>query len=68
MLPVILTIQFEQVERIREHLVVMGIRMHLVEIGLAVLPSPNRFPIHDNGADPQGQEGFVYPGILADQS
>ena len=44
MLPVILTIQFEQVEGIQKDLLVMGTEMQLVEIRLAVLPSPNRFP------------------------
>ena len=44
MLAVILAIQFEQVERIQEHLRVMGIGMQLVEVRRAVLSSPNRFP------------------------
>jgi hypothetical protein len=64
MLSVILAIQFEQVEAIQEHLVVMGIGMKLLEIRLAVLPSPNRFPIHDDRADPEGQQGFDNPRIL----
>jgi hypothetical protein len=54
MLPVILPVQFEQVESIQENPVVMGIRMQLVEIRLAVLPSPNRFPVQDDGPDPKG--------------
>jgi hypothetical protein len=61
----ILTIQFEQVEGIQENLVVMGTGMQLVEVRLAVLPSPNHFPVHDDGADPKGQERLDYPRILA---
>jgi hypothetical protein len=30
--------------------------MQLAEIGLAVLSTPNRFPIHDDGADPKGSQ------------
>ena len=44
MLAVILTIQFQQVKGIQEDLLIMG--MQSVEIGLAILPSPNRLPIH----------------------
>ena len=68
MVAVILPIQFEQVEGIQEDPVVMGIGMQLVEIRFAVLSSPNRLPIHDDGADPKGQESLDYPRILADQS
>jgi hypothetical protein len=42
-------IQFEQVEGIQKDLLVISTGMQLVEIRLAVLPSPNRFPIHDVG-------------------
>ena len=58
MLAVILAIQFEQVERIQEHLTIVPAGMQLVEVRLAVLPRPNRFPIHDDGPDPEGQEGI----------
>jgi hypothetical protein len=50
-LPIILAIHFEEVEANQEHLVVMGMGMQLVEIGLAVPSSPNRFPVHDDGSD-----------------
>jgi hypothetical protein len=43
----------------------MGTGMQLVEIRLAVLPSPNRFPVHDDGADPKGPQRLDYPRILA---
>jgi hypothetical protein len=56
MLSVILAIQFEQVEGIQEHLVVMGMGMQPVEIGPAILSSPNRFPVHDDGPDPKGRQ------------
>jgi hypothetical protein len=36
MLPVILPVQFEHVERIQEHLLVVDIGMQLVEIRLAI--------------------------------
>ena len=65
MVAVILTIQFEQVEGIQKDLLVMGTGMQLVEIRLAVLPSPNRFPVHDDGADPKGSQRLDYPEILA---
>jgi hypothetical protein len=64
MVAVILPIQFEQVEGIQEHLVVMGMGMQLVEIGLAVPSSPNRFPVHDDGTDPKRPQGLDYPRIL----
>ena len=44
-------------QRQQENLVVMAMGMQLVEIGLAVLSSPNRLPVHDDGLDPKGQEG-----------
>jgi hypothetical protein len=39
--------------------------MQLVEIRLAVFPSPNRFPVHDDGADPRGPQRRDYPRMLA---
>jgi hypothetical protein len=48
MLAVILTIQLEQVEGIQENLGIMAMGMERVEIGPAVLSSPNRFPVHDD--------------------
>jgi hypothetical protein len=59
MLAVILTIQFQQVKGIQEDLVIMG--MQSVEIGLAILPSPNRLLIHDDGADPKGSQRLDLP-------
>ena len=64
MLAVILTIQFEQVERIQEDLLVMAMGMELVEVRFAIPPSPDRFPVHDDGADPKGPQRIDYPGIL----
>jgi hypothetical protein len=64
MLPVILPIQFEQVEGIQKDLLVMGTGMQRVEIGPAVRSSPDRLPIHDDGLDPKGQESLDYPRIL----
>ena len=63
MLPIILPVQFERVETMQEHLVVMGIGMQLVEVRFAVLPSPNRFPVHDDRAD--RSEGTVATGCRA---
>jgi hypothetical protein len=60
----ILTIQLEQVEGIQERLVLMAMGMELVEIRLAVPPSPNRFPVHDDEADPKGPQRLDYPRIL----
>jgi hypothetical protein len=60
---VILPIQFEQVEGIQENLVVMGIGMEFVEVGLPILPTPDCFPVHDDGLDPKGQEGFDNEGV-----
>jgi hypothetical protein len=42
----------------------MAMAVQLVGVGLAVLPSPNRFPVHDDRADPKRQEGLDYPRIL----
>jgi hypothetical protein len=44
--------------------VIMGIGMQLVEVGPAVLSSPNRFPVHDDGADPKREKRVDNPRIL----
>jgi hypothetical protein len=43
---------------------VMGTGMQLVEIRLAVLPSPDRFPVHEDAADPKQPQRIDYPRIL----
>src|ERR1700720_2332964 len=42
----------------------MRARVQLVEIRLAVLPSPDRFPVHDDAADPKQPQRIDYPRIL----
>jgi hypothetical protein len=64
MMPVILAIQLQQVERIQKHRVVMATGMKPVEIRLAVRSSPDRFPVHYDGLYPERQEVFDYPRIL----
>jgi hypothetical protein len=58
MLPVILAIQFEQVEGIQEDLIVMSIGMQLVEVGLALPASPHRLPVWFASSKSQTQPSF----------
>ena len=64
MLAVILAIQLQQLNAYKNTWVVMGIGMQLVEVGLAVLSSPNRLPVHDDRADPKRPQGVDYPRML----
>ena len=49
MVTAIIAVQFEQVEGIQEHLMVVGVRVQLLEIRNPIIPAPNGFPI--NGRD-----------------
>ena len=68
MLAVILTIQFEQVERIQEDLLVMAMGMELVEIRLPSFPAQTASPSTMMERTRRDHSASTIQGYLADQS